>query len=1026
MTLLHSPATYGHLVFVALSCALAIEPPAAAQDRPAREPDPAILRKLQDPLADDWVTEQLHVHAKRQLERLSAALEAHAEGDLERSFADLFVGRIRIPPLRPPSEVVPLAGEMEIRRQSAVAPREDNRAVPAVQLRALIERFLGALDMRIEFTIVRIDEGDDGAFSSTVLYEASGKRTAGGTQENARWEIGWTRGADATRPLIREISVHEYRSAESKPERFVECTTLVLGDNEVWRDQLLRGGDHWYGKIDAVGELNYLGHQGIAVGDVNGDGLDDLYVAMGTGLPNLLYVQNMHGGARETAAEAGVAWLDDTKGVLLIDADNDGDQDLFCAIGPTVVLCENDGSGHFTPARRMRAASDAAFYSLAAADYDRDGDLDIYACRYVMQRYGLSIPMPFHDANNGPPNHLLRNDGEAGFTDVTHDVGLDVNNRRFSLAAGWADYDGDGDADLYVTNDFGGNNLYRNDGGKFVDVAAQAGVLDLAAGMGVSWSDFDLDGDLDLYVSNMSVAAGQRITEQARFKESATKTLRSDIRGHALGNSLYVNTADGSFVAAGAASGVRAGGWAWGALFADINNDGLDDIIVPNGFLTNERDDALSSFFWRHVAARSPVTDAEKRAYINGWVAMTEMMDGGASWHGKERNRCFVNLGDGTFADASAPSGLDFPDDGRAVALSDWDGDGDLDMWFRNRTGPQLRFMRNVEPDGHHFVAFKLLGKTCNRDAIGVVVEVRAGGRRYVRTVVAGDGYLSQSSKWLHFGLGNATRLERATVRWPGAAEQVLTALEIDKRYVVAQGGEPIAQRRAPVNRGSSPIVTARRSEQARVVLRVPLPLPPSLTAKLFEGDSGGRVKVVCLWKHEREACVAGLSEIARGMASLASADVDVVALSLDEPEDREGVSKTFEQQIQPQSDGPGLSAGMPTPDMVDAIEAVVHHVLSKPGEIVLPASLLVDRSGALQVLYLGRVATVQILADVATFGSGSAKGHLRSAFGGRWYYSMPRDLKSLARDLLKRGRRDDARHYVMLERLRRGGGNAP
>ena len=155
------------------------------------------------------------------------------------------------------------------------------------------------------------------------------------------------------------------------------------------------------------------------------------------------------------------------------------DRDLLCAIGPTIVLSENDGAGTFTPVRSLRAASNAAFYGLSAADYDLDGDLDVYACRYVKTSYTDSIPIPYHDARNGPRNHLLRNEGADGFRDVTDEVGLGVNNDRFSLAPCWSDYDGDGDPDLYVANDFGGNNLYRNDNGHFVDMAPQSDVEDI-------------------------------------------------------------------------------------------------------------------------------------------------------------------------------------------------------------------------------------------------------------------------------------------------------------------------------------------------------------------------------------------------------------------------------------------------------------------------------------------------------------------------------------------------------------------
>jgi hypothetical protein len=182
----------------------------------------------------------------------------------------------------------------------------------------------------------------------------------------------------------------------------------------------------------------------------------------------------------------------------------------------------------------------------------------------------------------------LRNDGNWSFADVTVDVGLDHNNRRWSYAAAWDDFDKDGDLDLYVSNDFGRNNLYRNDNGRFRDVAAAAGVEDIASGMSVSWGDYDGDGWSDLYVSNMFSAAGSRITFQEQFKGNASSETRTQYQRLARGNTLFRNLGDGTFEDVGVAAGVTMGRWSWGSLFVDINNDGMQDIIVGNGYVTGD------------------------------------------------------------------------------------------------------------------------------------------------------------------------------------------------------------------------------------------------------------------------------------------------------------------------------------------------------------------------------------------------------------------------------------------------------
>ena len=204
--------------------------------------------------------------------------------------------------------------------------------------------------------------------------------------------------------------------------------------------------------------------------------------------------------------------------------------------------------------------------------------------------------MPYHDANNGNENHLLSNLGNWQFSDVTQKVALDQDNTRYSLSASWEDFDNDGDMDLYVANDFGRNCLYRNDystTGQFVNIAPQAGVEDLSAGMGVSWGDYNNDGLMDLYVSNMFSSAGNRVAYQRQFRTADDSRTRADFQRHARGNSLFENAGDGTFRDITLDAEVAMGRWAWGSLFADINNDGWRDLLVTNGLATNEDTDDL-------------------------------------------------------------------------------------------------------------------------------------------------------------------------------------------------------------------------------------------------------------------------------------------------------------------------------------------------------------------------------------------------------------------------------------------------
>jgi hypothetical protein len=309
-----------------------------------------------------------------------------------------------------------------------------------------------------------------------------------------------------------------------------------------------------------------------------------------------LLIQQPDGTAIDQSAAAGVDWLDHTSSALLIDLDNDGAQDLVVSTSSGIVVMENDKAGQFQW-RATLPLSGSDVQSLSAADYDNDGDLDFYICMDFATRNALNNQAPvgfvYYDANDGGANILFRNDLLSQnalwkFTDVTAETGLDVNNRRHSLAASWEDYDNDGDQDLYVANDYGQNSLYRNDDGRFVDIATNSGVVDHGSGMSVSWADVNRDGKMDLYVGNMFSSAGNRITRQSNFRSGDGQNVRSVYSRFAKGNSLFTGDGSGAFQEVGAAAGVERGRWAWSSVFADLNNDGWQDILVANGYITTE------------------------------------------------------------------------------------------------------------------------------------------------------------------------------------------------------------------------------------------------------------------------------------------------------------------------------------------------------------------------------------------------------------------------------------------------------
>jgi hypothetical protein len=224
-----------------------------------------------------------------------------------------------------------------------------------------------------------------------------------------------------------------------------------------------------------------------------------------------------------------------------------------------------------------------------AADYDRDGDLDVFVTRMGDQEN--TPPDPNYQAENGLPDTLYRNDGDGTFTDVS--VAAGVADPGWGLAAAWGDYDADGWPDLFVGNEFGPDKLFKNrGGGTFVNVAKEAGTADRGAAMGAAWGDVDNDGDLDLFVSNMFANSSwllfhpdfpRPVPWYLRF---FTERIRQVTHEITRGSSLFLNDGDGTFSDASDAAGVRDGQWGWGAEFLDYNDDGRLDIYATNGFVS--------------------------------------------------------------------------------------------------------------------------------------------------------------------------------------------------------------------------------------------------------------------------------------------------------------------------------------------------------------------------------------------------------------------------------------------------------
>jgi len=577
--------------------------------------------EIDNPSKDGWDTEVFANEATKQLKSLGKLL-SHPDQIDDASVGNLITDDFACSTLRPENlETIRDDQLLKIDRLLNAATDQNPRQLPlrgagdlAEAIRAVAKPLSVATDVRFKAKVFNVTP-TPGGFTTRQYFSISGRTKPGTVEQHATWEIGWTTGVGGKPPRMQWLRVQEFeQTACHLPQGalFTDCTESILGKNQIYQHQFLRGMNDWLERIQDNSPFAILGNPGMAVGDVNGDGLDDLYVCQEAGLPNRLFIQNPDGSAREESAAWGIDWLQSSRSALFVDLDNDGDQDLVVSILGGVVVAENDGKGHLRLRDVLTTSEDTM--SLSAVDYDLDGRLDIYVCAYHENGKfesdtsnalpGASAGFVVHEANNGGSNSLVHNrisnDGNGSFKDVTKEVGLDKNNHRWSLAASWDDYDNDGDQDLYVANDYVRDHFYRKDlkstattpaseaKPQFTDISTMAHVEDSATGMSMTWGDYDRDGWMDAFVSNMWSSAGQRVTYQSKFQKDAPAEQKQRIQRLARGNTLLHNQGDGTFTDQSAPAGIEMGRWAWGSHFIDANNDGWEDLVVSNGYITTE------------------------------------------------------------------------------------------------------------------------------------------------------------------------------------------------------------------------------------------------------------------------------------------------------------------------------------------------------------------------------------------------------------------------------------------------------
>lgn len=538
--------------------------------------------------------------------------------------------------------------------------------------------------------------------------------------------------------------------------------------------------------------LNYLYYYdggGVAAGDVNGDGLVDLYFTA-SALPNRLYLNRGDFQFEDVTDQAGVAGEGDwTKGVAMADVNGDGLLDLYVSNVAYLdkqgrnELFINRGDGTFTDQAAEYGLAHEGFSTQAAFfDYDGDGDLDMYLLNHslhVEDTYGPDTLR--YERHPRAGDKLFRNDG-AFFTDVSDSAGIYGGRIGYGLGVVASDLDNDGCPDLFVSNDFHEHDYlyYNNCDGTFTESIRTAMGHTSRASMGNDAADFNNDGRIDIVVLDM-LPERQEYRNRSDIGESREiydLKRRFGYHHQVVRNTLQLNRGLRRFSEIGYLAGIEATDWSWGSLFADFDHDGRQDLFVTNGIPRRPNDMDYAQF-----AAAPGVQAALAREITPETYALIEQMP-----EVRIANYAFRNDGELAFADRTRAWGLDDPGFSNGAVYADLDNDGDLDLVVNNIDEPAAVYEnRSDRLSDRHYIQVRLEGQGPNTAGIGTKVMLYAGGGMQVREHMPVRGWQSSVDPRLHIGLGARARVDSLLVIWPDGRRQTLTDVAADRMLVLRQ-----------------------------------------------------------------------------------------------------------------------------------------------------------------------------------------------------------------------------------------------
>lgn len=543
---------------------------------------------------------------------------------------------------------------------------------------------------------------------------------------------------------------------------------------------------------------NFYNGGGVAIGDINNDGLADVFFTANMG-SNKLYLNKGNWNFEDISQKAGIEEKEDwSTGVVLADINGDGWLDIFvCNAGyidgrlPECKLFINNHDLSFTESAKEYGLTNRGGYTTHAAyfDYDMDGDLDCFiinnsfipanTLNYANKRNLRAPDWSVADSLKGGGDHLLRNDN-GKFTDVSKEAGIYGSLISFGLGVTIGDVNGDFYPDIYVSNDFFERDyLYINQkDGTFKDELENRVQHISLASMGADMADINNDGLPDIFTTDMLPYEDKRIKTTTLFDDYNVYHLKesSGFYHQFTQNTLQVNSGAGKFYETGFYSGVSASDWSWGGLIFDADNDGWNDIFICNGINHDITNQDFISFFANEVFQKMALSGRKEeiQSVIDKMPSVPIL------------NKAFRNNGNLTFKDTGAEWGFDKPSFSNGSAYGDLDNDGDLDLITNNVNGPAFIYRNNaIQQNGNHYIAVTLKQTGKNTHAVGSFIKVFSGSLIYTREVIPTRGFQSCVDYKNIIGLGTNSKPDSMMIIWPDHTYSMYYDVAVDTAYLI-------------------------------------------------------------------------------------------------------------------------------------------------------------------------------------------------------------------------------------------------